>query len=739
MRQVFLLLTLALLVSTCRKDLTEPTELEKGPKSTFDYEAYINSTPFLKKFFSNEFISSEHSNIKEVNDFEKLLSSRSQGMVEKFNQIKYVIAYQDSLEQFMGDLTRWYGFPAWSYSRVSFDEKVWMIPFFRTSSTFTEAILFVKTEGDYFDFHIVPRVFIDAQIISGVYERNFVFAFLAFSYYDGDLLNYAEEPWRDWWHNNSDSLDRIMPRNLCTQTYCVHTWPGQGTCCEGGGGGGLGDMWRAIAYVQPRSDCPPGMTEVTISYSCGNENNNGWGSTFFNGWSPPVAAGLSTWGGMFGAWRRPPLMTSGGNGAGSENGNANETENSMPDWHEQTSLCILYGPESVVGLGDEDFDPTGTEQNPLSAADRQIMNQLEAIDGLTGLTCSQEMALWDTRTTLLPAILNFLGQGPWSGTALAAIRAYMNQTPNPDLNSFEDFLDFYRMVTEELGPALELAEQEVAWLLGEKNLATEIHAFLQSKGESEANASRAIAKAYFLLVQEEGMISLDLNFIDGGPLWEIMKEALLEILKEVLIDFIPGAILATLGPELFDNLQDGNWMDAMYNALDIVLNEADAFFPAAKVASTGIGLFVKGRQLQRFHKAYKEANALGENFLKGLHNTLRERQGKSLSWIRENFEWLGKSPDGTTKIGAKLNNITANGFFEDLKKEFGAIYAGFPDFDLNPVFKLNINQNDLAIYMIQYPSSHSGYSWTISFILAPAGANDWGDIKNKKKFKIRFD
>jgi hypothetical protein len=79
-----------------------------------------------------------------------------------------------------------------------------------------------------------------------------------------------------------------------------------------------------------------------------------------------------------------------------------------------------------------------------------------------------------TRATLLPAIRNFLDQEQWSETALAAIRAYMNQTPNPDVDSFEDFLDFYRMVTEELGPALELSVEEMAWLMNKKELTEDL-------------------------------------------------------------------------------------------------------------------------------------------------------------------------------------------------------------------------------------------------------------------------
>lgn len=251
--------------------------------------------------------------------------------------------------------------------------------------------------------------------------------------------------------------------------------------------------------------------------------------------------------------------------------------------------------------------------------------------------------------------------------------------------------------------------------------------------ESEQNLSQAIANAYADIFTQEGITILELGEVGdpNDPLWDIMKEQLLETIKELVADFIPGGTLITLGPELFNNLQDGEWMDAMYNAVDIVLNEADAIFPAAKVASFGLGLFVKGKHLKMAFDAFKKAKALGEVFLLKFYNTLRNRLNLSVSEVRDKFQWLGG-------VNAKLDDVVGSELFQKLKDEFGDVYVfnGKPPGN-HPVFKLIDLPLNNAVYMELYPEANSGWNWTIEFSTGSANATTHTQLISK--YKIRFD
>lgn len=252
-----------------------------------------------------------------------------------------------------------------------------------------------------------------------------------------------------------------------------------------------------------------------------------------------------------------------------------------------------------------------------------------------------------------------------------------------------------------------------------------------SADSNEKNLSIAVANAYASLYQELGPTILELGDVGNpeGLLWGIMKEMLLETVKELVADFIPGGTLATMGPELYDNLQGGDWMEAMYTAVDIILNEADAIFPAAKVASVALGMYVKGKHLKRAFEAFKKAKSLGEDFLLKLYNIFRNRLNWGVSQVRDKFQWLGG-------VNMKIDAASGNEFFEQLKEEFGATYA-FPGKYGQPVYKILDVPVNQSLYIELYPDANSGWAWTIEISRGPQNANHFSDLNSQLKF--RFD
>lgn len=249
---------------------------------------------------------------------------------------------------------------------------------------------------------------------------------------------------------------------------------------------------------------------------------------------------------------------------------------------------------------------------------------------------------------------------------------------------------------------------------------------------SEYNLAKAVATAYAGVLCEEGITELDMGDVGdpNDPIWEFMKEALLESAKEILADVIPGGTPATLGPELFDNLQSGNFMDAMYNALDIVLNEADVCFPALKIISASSTAVWTAKLLTKAHEGFKKAKSLGQEFVGKLLNIFENRLNWDIKTIRNKFQ-SGKG------IGAKIDDVTGSSFFQHIQDEFNAIDVGFVDpRSGNAVFKLLELPAGNSIYATWYPVSSEGF-YTISFLTGPSNANAFSQLIDK--FKLRFD
>ena len=275
------------------------------------------------------------------------------------------------------------------------------------------------------------------------------------------------------------------------------------------------------------------------------------------------------------------------------------------------------------------------------------------------------------------------------------------------------------------------------FLLGHASVAAELELFNNNPNYTKTNIKKVTSKAYLALLSEndsdlnETIDALKTGSIPGGDiLWDILKEQLAIALQEIVADLIPGGTIITIGPQLLENIRSGNWLDAMYNAVDIALNEADAFIPAAKVASVAFAIVDKYSLIKNIYKPLKQAKSLGQNFVLKLYDTLRNRFG--VSEIRNKMRWLGSG------VGAKLYGVSSSDFFDDLKNSFGAGNSVFLGQKGYPVFKIGeISQADLGIYMELYPDSDSGFNWTIAFSTGPLNAT--GPAELNPKFKIRFD
>ncbi|MEM1323012.1 MAG: hypothetical protein AAGG75_22290 [Bacteroidota bacterium] len=238
--------------------------------------------------------------------------------------------------------------------------------------------------------------------------------------------------------------------------------------------------------------------------------------------------------------------------------------------------------------------------------------------------------------------------------------------------------------------------------------------------DCEENLSTAICNAFADTYCEEGITTLNLGEVGNSadPIWTIMKEQLWEMLKELTADFIPGGTLVLLGPELFNNLQSGDWMNAMYNAVDIVLNEADVCFPIAKVASFGAGLFVTAKQLAEFYEAFKKIKLFGDQVVSKLYHVLSTK----LDDIYKNFKWVNN------RVGVELKNAG------DPLEFWDELEALFPDADvLSPSelapyelagIKINGGQVRISIkfggnnnpdgYTLEF-KYHTGYTFKVRF------------------------
>lgn len=175
-------------------------------------------------------------------------------------------------------------------------------------------------------------------------------------------------------------------------------------------------------------------------------------------------------------------------------------------------------------------------------------------------------------------------------------------------------------------------------------------------------------------------------------------------------------------------------MDAMYNALEIALEEAENLNPCLKLASVGVGSLKAYKQIKKVIQPLKGATSLGIDFVTKFYDIFRNKLNWGLSDIRNNFTFLGKH------LGTKLKNVNAADFFNLLKEQFGETFAFLNTNQGNntPVFKIgNLPGTNSCIFMEMYPNASSGFNWTIEFSTGPCNATNASQLNTK--FKVRFD
>lgn len=482
--------------------------------------------------------------------------------------------------------------------------------------------------------------------------------------------------------------------------------------------------------IEVRFDC----VSYTVDLGCGGGGGSWWGSAPSSG-----NGGSNPDGGIFTGGGTPsgPLSNAGSISLSGFNGISN--------LHELLQTCAVSGeghePGHNAELGgvcdglNQILDVFGLEDiGWLLNSRRDLFDQLSAWLKLNDDPLSHQAAWSYVRYVQSGGTLPFREfAGPF--ISITSWAAEVGITLSDDqfrwlLENLEGFEGIQILQDEAQFNSLELQR-----ILQYPELFDEVHAFFsehnyEGASENEVNLAAAVSKAYTEMYEEfEGSLLMELG---DGPLRDIMLEMLWEVVKELVIDFIPGGTLATMGPELFENLQEGQWMDAMFNAVDIALNEADAFFPQAKVASFALGAYVKGKHLKRAFKAFEKAKSLGEDFLIGLYNVFRNRLNWPVSKVRDKFQWLGG-------VNAKMDDASGSVFFEKLKEEFGTFTPQFLGINGNPVFKileLPYEPNH-ALYMELYPDANSGWNWTIEISKGARFATSYTQLVSK--FKIRFD
>jgi len=524
-----------------------------------------------------------------------------------------------------------------------------------------------------------------------------------------------------------------------------------------------------LAVVQPREDCPPGYSSTTIVQNCPHLNCGGFGNGGGNwgltgvygsgdGFSPSGSSGWGIGGGG-----------SGNGGSGNSGGGFNGSNTENPDnWWEEAVFCVPDALSQGMGPTDDLSDIS----SHLDLGMRQHFQRLLQIHSFIGLQdCTLSNFLWENPTfaaelanTLAnvqfdegtAALLNAIIEHAAAGNDAEGLLPFLG---NESVQALDLSLDNILTILEDCNQptwtdaciddhpvvefllehqgSVQFGEEEINRFLENPELFQEVSTFLSQHliaggSESDKNLAVAIARAYDDIYAEFGSTTLELGDGPSDPIRDIVIDMLLETVKELVADFVPGGTLATIGPELFNNLQGGQWMDAMYNAVDIVLNEADTFFPAAKMGSFAYGLFVKGKHLKKAFEAFKKAKSLGEDFLLKLYDVFRNKLNWSISKVRDNFQFLGG-------VNAKVDGASGSDFFEKMKEAFGVSVSPFPGVNGQPIFKileLPYEPNQ-ALYMELYPEANSGWNWTIEISKGPKNAVTYTQLVSK--FKIRFD
>ncbi len=708
-------------------------------------QAYASlKTEKERNFFDNNYLLEANPHIvpalKPRSETDSLVGALKDFMVLKNYENPFVLDWIEEL-----------GYPVWreSYLKQEHGNSGTMVvvtPFAKINESHTSGFMLGLPHywtAPQFYVDITDRESIDAHVLAGLPDTlSYAFKVAVSLDFDTLLFGHVEPSWRNWLKNLIENSLGGLKTDVVSERYGVNLL----THCI--------QMGYALTEnkVEERNPCPEGQypTLYAGSTNCEpspwhnfnqiNPNNNtggSGGSIFSNDFTSDIFTSNNFYYQMSEcpfSNEDPPLIYA--------------TSGSSANWAGQFMNAANYFLEQTLNSGSTTFNEAfaiNYNNTPNSQFNHIPYGNSypQTIEALSKVFEKMEMK-YNACNNQYP--MGGEGGGLFNPALCTCLGNYSVEDGLDDffmnlygLNT-EDFVELFGVVME-LKEQLELDVDQVNFLMQNSGVAIQIEAFLESHQylgapAAEVNLSNAVARAFLLYFIDTGQTNLELWDIPApsDPLWNIMKEQLLEMIKGLVADFVPGGTLLTIGPDLFDNLQQGNWMDAMYNAADIVLNEADAFLPAAKVASFGYGLFVNGKQLKKVYEAFKQAKALREDYLVKLYNVFRNRLNWGVTTIRENFQWLGSNQ------GAKLDNVTSSQFFQKLKDEFnvGNASPAFLDFNNNPVFKIaTITQANLAIYMVLYPDSSSGYNWTVGFYTGPINAQSFGQLA--VQFKIRLE
>jgi hypothetical protein len=208
---------------------------------------------------------------------------------------------------------------------------------------------------------------------------------------------------------------------------------------------------------------------------------------------------------------------------------------------------------------------------------------------------------------------------------------------------------------------LNLTPAQVSYLLNNNAVFEQISNFIETHSDTQnaKNLAYAVAGSYLVLLTDgdadfETMLSDLQNSAVGDPFTDMMLEQLTEALKLIVADLIPGGTTVVLGPQAIAQFEQGDYLGAMWTALDIILNEADAFLPPAKIASTIYNIADNAYKLSKFYDVMKKAYTLGDNMAYKVYQAFRNR----IDDVYNHLEW--------TSNGARVEGISPFEIWDDL-------------------------------------------------------------------------
>lgn len=689
---------LALMLFSCNKELAEDlvaTESEQIAEARAALK-----TPEEVNFFDFNYLSVTNPHLHQE------LSFRDGEEDSLILALADRILLQNATHGFVPELVNKIGYPIWDRSKIIYAQDNYnhgvIIPFAKSDDSFIRAFLFAVPFSQDWIFLLKDKSTLLSAMQSSLSQAQAdTLAWTAISYLniDQQLFETRDISIESWlrayaggssgFSNQEDNLNSRCNVIVYTTGTCIYTAAFSPDTPE--------------EEVNFRGPCPQNymwVESLAIIRHCGGGGGNWWGG---------VSDGGSNCLGCPGSpWNDPAIA-------------------------QQVQRCELISdiangqiPGSLGQFSQAEIDlcnnlSTLMEQLVLSADNvKFLIENLDQLAILTAYFSSGIATLADQNAAI--AFMNLRQEGKISMT-------------------LREFMALHRLVFGELVPELGLTVLEGEWLLENGTIAQEIADLLEN--HQHDNISKTASITYLNLVrQNDAEINEfieDFNALEiSDPLWTILKElladAFTELLQEQLADLIPGGSIVTIGPLLLDNLQQGNMLDALYNLVDIVLNEADIILPWAKVASLGIAVYDKYKLLTKVYKGFKQLKSAGQESVMKLYDNLKQHLGGPGAILRK-WKWDG----GQQSI---LEGVNREQFFEDLKNRFSI--NGVFTYQGNPVFKLYQipnNPSGAAVYITAYSTSETAdpntglsYPLSIKFYIGPGTVPPNGTNPNSSLF-----